>query len=216
MRNTFYNIAVLALAAHVSLAQTAPGKARLKPGQTSTTPAAPTDFSLTYASRITAEGLRQDLSVLASDAYEGRETGKKGQKLAADYLAKAFAAAGRAGPVAGSDNPYLQHFDMSRAMLDAPASTQVVGGKTYRGNQDFYTFSSDDTFGQPTALQPAFIGYSVKEEQYIGLCRHARLQRQGRYPATERAADGARQVVTGGRWQAQPLRQHRYKRPASP
>ncbi|RZL02530.1 MAG: M28 family peptidase, partial [Hymenobacter sp.] len=132
----------------------------------SATPASPTDFSLAYATSITAEGLRQDLTVLASDAYEGRETGKKGQKMAADYLANAFAAAGLVGPVAGSDNRYLQHFAMRRAALDAPASTQVVGGKTYHGNQDFYAFSTDDTFGQPTALQPAFIGYSVQEEKY--------------------------------------------------
>lgn len=43
--------------------------------------------------------------------------------MAADYLAKAFATAGLAGPVAGSDTPYLQHFGMSRATLNAAAST---------------------------------------------------------------------------------------------
>ncbi|MBO2009146.1 M28 family peptidase [Hymenobacter negativus] len=144
-------------------------KTKTKPGRTATAPAPvapPTDWSVTYANSITPEGLKADLSILASDAYEGRETGKKGQKMAADYIAKAFAADGLAGPVTGSDNPYLQHFDMNRAALDAAASTQVVGGKTYRGNQDFYAFSTDDTFGQPTALQPVFIGYSIKEDAY--------------------------------------------------
>jgi hypothetical protein len=44
--------------------------------QPATAPAA-TDWSLPYAASITPEGLKQDLSVLASDAYEGRETGQK-------------------------------------------------------------------------------------------------------------------------------------------
>jgi hypothetical protein len=86
-------------------------KTKHKRGQadaaTITAPAATsaTDYSLSYAASITPEALKQDLSVLASDAYEGRETGKKGQKMAADYIAKAFAADGLAGPVQGSDNP---------------------------------------------------------------------------------------------------------------
>ncbi|GAB2872714.1 hypothetical protein GCM10027044_38880 [Hymenobacter ruber] len=159
------------LAAGTVSAQSGKIKVKVKPGHTEvatapTPAAAPTDWSLPYAASITPDGLKADLSVLASDAYEGRETGKKGQKMAADYIAKAFAADGLAGPVAGSDNPYLQHFDMNRSVLDAPASTQVVGGKTYHGSTDFYAFATDDTFAKPLPVQPVFIGYSIKEDKY--------------------------------------------------
>ena len=169
----------LLLAAGAATAQTAApagaGKIKIKtkPGRTGTAPApatpaapaAPTDWSLGYASSISADGLKQDLSVLASDEYEGRETGKKGQKMAADYIAKAFAADGLAGPVTSSDNPYLQHFEMNRATLDAAASTLKTGGKTYQGNKDFYAMMGS-TFGKPTAMQPVFVGYGIKEDKY--------------------------------------------------
>jgi len=43
-----------------------------------------------YAQTITADDLSYDLHVLASDSLEGRETGKKGQKMAARFLASEF------------------------------------------------------------------------------------------------------------------------------
>jgi hypothetical protein len=128
----------------------------------------PTDYSLPYAASITPDGLKQDLSVLASDAYEGRETGKKGQKMAADYLAKAFAADGLVGPVAGSDNPYLQHFSMNRVSID-PASTMQVAGKTYTLGKDFYLLVPGGFAGGPATVKPTFVGYGIKEDKYSDL-----------------------------------------------
>ncbi len=43
-----------------------------------------------YAKGITMEDLRRDLTILASDEYEGRDTGKEGQKMAAAYLREQF------------------------------------------------------------------------------------------------------------------------------
>lgn len=43
-----------------------------------------------YAKYIDTTDLRKHLSVLASDAYEGRETGKKGQQMAAEYIQQSF------------------------------------------------------------------------------------------------------------------------------
>lgn len=42
--------------------------------------------SITYADEITSEDLRKLLYVYASDYFEGRETGSKGQKIAVDFL----------------------------------------------------------------------------------------------------------------------------------
>ncbi len=43
-----------------------------------------------YAESISVEDLRDNLSILASDAMEGRETGKRGQKMAAAFIAYHF------------------------------------------------------------------------------------------------------------------------------
>ena len=40
----------------------------------------------TFASSITAEELKEKLYTYASDEFEGRETGTKGQKIAIEYL----------------------------------------------------------------------------------------------------------------------------------
>ena len=159
----------LLLAAGTVSAQSGKIKVKVKPGRTEVPAAAAAtaiDWSLPYAATITPAGLKADLDVLASDAYEGRETGKKGQKMAADYIAKAFTADGLTGPVAGSDNPYIQHFSMSQQSVNAAASTVKVGSKTYQAGKDFYTFSTDETFAAPTPMQPVFAGYGIKEEKY--------------------------------------------------
>ena len=46
--------------------------------------------AMRYASTITEADLRTYLTVLASDEYEGRETGMKGQKKAAQYIMEYF------------------------------------------------------------------------------------------------------------------------------
>ncbi|MGZ3899473.1 MAG: M28 family peptidase, partial [Bacteroidia bacterium] len=51
-------------------------------------------IAIRYSKNITAADMSKNLHVLASDEYEGRETGKKGQKMAAEYIANQFKAAG--------------------------------------------------------------------------------------------------------------------------
>lgn len=46
--------------------------------------------ALRYAATITQAELRTHLTILASDEFEGRETGMKGEKLAADYIVDQF------------------------------------------------------------------------------------------------------------------------------
>ena len=46
--------------------------------------------NIKFSKTIIVEDLQRHLNVLASDSLEGRETGKKGQKMAADYIANHF------------------------------------------------------------------------------------------------------------------------------
>ncbi|MBD2715299.1 M28 family peptidase [Microvirga sp. STR05] len=119
----------------------------------------PADPAPTYAARITPAALRQDLTVLASDAYEGRATGRRGQQQAAAYLARAFAAAGLRGPVAGSDTPYYQRFTLTRTGVDS-ASSVTVGTRTFRVNQDFFVLLRNPA-AAAAVIQPTFVGYGI-------------------------------------------------------
>jgi hypothetical protein len=159
-------VAALGLATAAAAQPSAPpAPDKPKPGHPATAAAlaAAPDWSLPYAATITPEALKADLSVLASDAYEGRETGQKGQKMAADYIAKAFAAAGLAGPVPGSDNPFIQHFQLNRTSFDAAAATLAVGGEVYHGRRDFYA-ALEAPFESP--LRIGFAGYGIKEKRF--------------------------------------------------
>jgi len=62
----------------------------------------PNPTAVKFASLITEADLKADLTILASDAMEGRETGKRGQKMAAAFIAAYFEDLGLKAPVAGS------------------------------------------------------------------------------------------------------------------
>ena len=46
--------------------------------------------NIKFSKTIIVEDLKTHLNILASDSLEGRETGKKGQKMAADYIMNHF------------------------------------------------------------------------------------------------------------------------------
>mgnify|MGYP001165167263 FL=1 len=60
-----------------------------------------------FSETITIEDLEKHLTILSSDSLEGRETGKKGQKMAADYIMNHFINIG-VPPYKG--NKYYQKF----------------------------------------------------------------------------------------------------------
>ena len=47
-------------------------------------------ISESYSETILVADLKRHLNILASDSLEGRETGKAGQKMAADYIMNHF------------------------------------------------------------------------------------------------------------------------------
>jgi hypothetical protein len=64
-----------------------------------------------YAQTITISELKDHVYHLASDEMEGRQSGSKGAKAAADYIAKNFKDVELKGFFSG-DAPYFQEFDM--------------------------------------------------------------------------------------------------------
>ncbi|QIX59962.1 M28 family peptidase [Hymenobacter sp. BT18] len=170
LRKLFFAAAFALVGANCAMAQDKPTskiKTKSKPGTTAAAPAAApaTDWSVNYAATITAEDLRQHLSVLASNEYEGRETGQKGQKMAADYISKQFAAFGLSGPVKGGANMHLQQFELERSTWAAGGQTLQMGGKTYTWLQDYYV-RGVTPFQTLTTVQPLFVGYGIEQEGY--------------------------------------------------
>ena len=76
------------------------------------------------------------LSILASDEYEGRETGKKGAWMAAEYIAKQFKSYGLVGPVKGNSDPFLQPVGISSKVVST--ATLKVGTQNKENLKDFY------------------------------------------------------------------------------
>jgi hypothetical protein len=66
--------------------------------------------AIKFSQSINKDKAYQHLSILASDEFEGRETGKNGAWLAAEYIKKQFKALGLKGPVNGD---YYQSVDLA-------------------------------------------------------------------------------------------------------
>ncbi|NGP77927.1 M28 family peptidase [Balneolaceae bacterium YR4-1] len=76
-----------------------------------------TETLISFQDRITVPYLRTHLSVLAADSMEGRETGTRGQIMAAEYLAEQYKSMGLK-PV-GDNDTYYQNFDLSATKRDS-------------------------------------------------------------------------------------------------
>ncbi len=118
-------------------------------------------IALKYADYISTESLKNNLSIIASDKYEGRETGKRGQKLAADYIASQFRLSG-IPPL--KNNNYFQEFLLNEKR---PGEiTFFVAQKEYTVNKDFYTFSGDVKHKKLKANKVLFLGYGIEDKNY--------------------------------------------------
>src|SRR3970040_1416837 len=75
-----------------------------------------------YANRITPAELKAKVSILASDSVGGRETGTRGQRIAAAFIRSHFEMIGLTGP---AEDGFFQPIDL---YLSAPGDTYVKSG----------------------------------------------------------------------------------------
>lgn len=115
-----------------------------------------------FAQTITPVELSQHLRVIASDAYEGRETGKKGQKMAANYIAGAFKSEGLP-PVVG-DTSYFQSFPIVEVSWDDPYIE--IENENYNFLEDFYTLTSWAGPSEINFNEVVFAGYGIESDAY--------------------------------------------------
>lgn len=112
-----------------------------------------------YANTITQAELSKHLHVLASDEFEGRETGKAGQKKAMRYLVDDFK---RNGLTPGTKD-YTQSFPLIEQM--AKGIDISLDGKKFSFIDDFFIFPSI-LYNQKITTEIVFAGYGIEEDKY--------------------------------------------------
>ena len=136
-----------------------------------------------YGNRINATDLREYLTILSSDALEGRETGKRGQKMAAAFIRAHFEELGLQGPVNGD---YYQVFDL---YFTRPGENYVtVGGNRFTNFTEVTFYGNNDSGGE-TSVPLIFAGNGSDEalEQLGDIKGKAiLLVAEGEFPSNER------------------------------
>ncbi len=119
--------------------------------------------AIRYSQFITASDIKQNISVLASDSLEGRETGKLGQKKAADYIAKQFESFG----IPSVDSGYFQKYTICN--VDPSKVTIKINGKQLEYGKDFYHDSDfkNDSINSNTLVSFNYSDYALFGGVYV-------------------------------------------------
>ncbi len=119
---------------------------------------------INYLKYIDEADMKKHLSVLASDEYEGRETGEKGQKMAAEYLANHFKTLGLTAPVTnGNENFYFQKFELNKTSL-SEFRIETLTGKIELSQNEIIVVSPFQNDKNDEEYDIVFAGYGLEEE----------------------------------------------------
>ncbi len=113
-----------------------------------------------YSKTITAGELKEHLYIIASDKFEGRETGKKGQKMAMDYLIQNFKSF-------GINPPENQEFTQTFNLIEQTTKNVnlTIGYKEYAVLKDF-SVSPSIIMKQKIENEIVLVGYAIEEDNY--------------------------------------------------
>jgi Zn-dependent M28 family amino/carboxypeptidase len=111
-----------------------------------------------YAQYISVEDAKKHLTIIASDAFEGRETGKPGADKAAAYLAGEFKKMGLQAPVNGS-----YFLDIPLTVTSFSIKSLAVNGTNLTYGKDYSALGGAGTKAI-SASEVVFAGYGTEEE----------------------------------------------------
>lgn len=136
-----------------------------------------------YGKIITEGSLRDNLEILASDALEGRETGSRGQRMAAAFISHWFDDLGLAGPVNGN------FFQPVNLYTSVPGNIYVkVGQKKYVNFGDVVYYGSADSGGE-VSTEVIFAGRGTKQDfDQIDVAGKTVLMRKSEHSYREQVA----------------------------
>jgi Zn-dependent M28 family amino/carboxypeptidase len=171
---------------------------------------APTSASYSFGPEISAEDFAQQVKVLASDEFEGRAPGSRGEQLTTQYLKSQFE---RLGLKPGNGDSFFQTVPMVETTADAGTQAQVaVGGADHR-----LAFGTDMVIGTRTGepdvkvaeSEMVFVGYGVNAPEadwndYAGLDVTGKtvvmLVNDPGFHAGDEALFGGKRMTYYGRW----------------
>ena len=123
------------------------------------------DKAKIYAATISADNLKRDLTYIASDELEGRDTGSEGQKKAADFIAKRFAELGLLPLVSDGKGGkgYFQRFNLyQKGWKDAYIK---IGKNKKEFFKDYYP-NGLTSIPQEESVRVVFAGYGIETDTY--------------------------------------------------
>ena len=122
---------------------------------------AQTDNAAKYGATITGANLKKHLTIIASDEFEGRETGTEGQRKAADYIEAQFKQMGLSS--AAALNGYQQFYPLYQ---DSISGELKVNGKSAVYGTDYISPAASNENGTSKATKIIFAGYGIDDANY--------------------------------------------------
>ena len=118
-----------------------------------------------FGESITSEDLKKHLSIIASDEYEGRETGTQGNEKAAKYIADYFKSLGIQPAVGTGTLSYYQNVSFTWSMWNNMALS--VKGEDFRHLWDFVAFPTRNSHASSFETKEViFLGYGIDDPKY--------------------------------------------------
>jgi hypothetical protein len=131
----------------------------------------PADPSIQFAKSITADDMKTHLSILASDEFEGRETGQPGNDMASEYISKQFASLGLARR--GLENSYFQKVSFTWTSWEN--AEIFVGDQRFKHLWDFLSFPGQNRDLNLKTDEVIFLGFGIDDPKYSDYKRKKKL-----------------------------------------
>jgi hypothetical protein len=123
----------------------------------------PVELVQVLAETITGAELERHLTILASDEFEGRETGTEGQRKAAEYIAEIFESYEL--PKIGDDNSYFQKIAFTAEYWKEIEMS--INGEKVKHFRDFYSFPATNSDREGISVdEVVFLGYGIDADNY--------------------------------------------------
>lgn len=120
------------------------------------------DIASKYAETITQEALKKNLTILAADDMEGRETGTAGQRKAAAFIEGFFSSSGLKAPA-----PLKKHQQLYPLYQDSIKSLELsIGDKKAIVGTDFVSPVNINEEGKFKSKEMVFAGYGIQDDKY--------------------------------------------------
>ncbi|MFN0016463.1 MAG: M28 family peptidase [Saprospiraceae bacterium] len=116
-----------------------------------------------YGETITTADMKILIDTLASNTMEGRETGEKGQQIAADFIAQQFEDLGL--PKAADRNTYFQNIYLQRESWSDLGLK--VEEQEFKNRSDYFVFAAHNVSMPSTKVKEiVFVGYGIEDGKY--------------------------------------------------